>query len=86
MMTAFESFDRFDCTGGLPHQALTDRFVEAFAEKLHEDIRKEIWGYAPDEKVRSHQGSREKRTFDRGTASHLRHTLLSCLRRQQRCT
>eukprot|EP00903_Cladosiphon_okamuranus_P009574 g9116.t1 len=32
-------------------QALADRFVEAFAEKLHEDIRKNIWGYAPDEKV-----------------------------------
>ncbi|CAM9406723.1 unnamed protein product, partial [Ectocarpus fasciculatus] len=32
-------------------QALTDRFVEAFAEKLHEDMRKDIWGYAPDEKV-----------------------------------
>lgn len=32
-------------------QALADRFVEAFAERLHADIRKDIWGYAPDEKV-----------------------------------
>lgn len=26
-----------------------DRLAEAFAEKLHEDIRKKYWGYAPDE-------------------------------------
>jgi len=30
-------------------QALADRIVEAFAELLHRDIRKEYWGYAPDE-------------------------------------
>ena len=30
-------------------KALADRFAEAFAEYLHEKIRKEIWGYAPDE-------------------------------------
>jgi 5-methyltetrahydrofolate--homocysteine methyltransferase len=30
-------------------KALADRFAEAFAEFLHEKIRKEIWGYASDE-------------------------------------
>ena len=30
-------------------KALADRFAEAFAEKLHQDIRKEIWGYAKEE-------------------------------------
>ena len=30
-------------------KALADRFAEAFAEYLHEKIRKEIWGYAIDE-------------------------------------
>jgi 5-methyltetrahydrofolate--homocysteine methyltransferase len=30
-------------------KALADRFAEAFAEYLHEIIRKEIWGYASDE-------------------------------------
>lgn len=30
-------------------KALGDRFAEAFAEYLHEKIRKEIWGYASDE-------------------------------------
>jgi 5-methyltetrahydrofolate--homocysteine methyltransferase len=32
-------------------KALADRFAEAFAEYLHEQIRKDIWGYAPDEKL-----------------------------------
>eukprot|EP00746_Dinoflagellata_sp_MGD_P158744 gnl/MRDRNA2_/MRDRNA2_86547_c0_seq2.p1 gnl/MRDRNA2_/MRDRNA2_86547_c0~~gnl/MRDRNA2_/MRDRNA2_86547_c0_seq2.p1 ORF type:complete len:844 (-),score=226.46 gnl/MRDRNA2_/MRDRNA2_86547_c0_seq2:257-2599(-) len=31
-------------------QALADRFVEAFAELIHYDIRTKYWGYAPDEK------------------------------------
>ena len=30
-------------------KALADRFAEAFAEYLHEKIRKEIWGYASEE-------------------------------------
>jgi 5-methyltetrahydrofolate--homocysteine methyltransferase len=30
-------------------KALADRFAEAFAERLHEHVRKELWGYAPDE-------------------------------------
>jgi len=32
-------------------KALADRFAEAFAEYLHEKIRKEIWGYASEEKL-----------------------------------
>lgn len=31
-------------------QTLTDRLAEATAEYLHEKVRKEYWGYAPDEK------------------------------------
>jgi 5-methyltetrahydrofolate--homocysteine methyltransferase len=30
-------------------KALGDRFAEAFAEAMHERVRKEFWGYAPDE-------------------------------------
>ncbi len=30
---------------------LADRLAEAFAEYLHEKVRKEIWGYAPDEQM-----------------------------------
>jgi 5-methyltetrahydrofolate--homocysteine methyltransferase len=29
--------------------ALADRLAEAFAEHLHQRVRKEFWGYAPDE-------------------------------------
>ncbi len=30
-------------------KALADRLAEAFAERLHEHVRRELWGYAPDE-------------------------------------
>ncbi|PNW81543.1 hypothetical protein CHLRE_06g250902v5 [Chlamydomonas reinhardtii] len=32
-------------------EALADRLAEALAEKLHELVRREYWGYAPDEKL-----------------------------------
>jgi 5-methyltetrahydrofolate--homocysteine methyltransferase len=32
-------------------KALADRFAEAFAERLHEAVRKDYWGYAPDENL-----------------------------------
>ncbi len=32
-------------------KALADRLAEAFAEWLHERVRKEIWGYAPEEEL-----------------------------------
>jgi 5-methyltetrahydrofolate--homocysteine methyltransferase len=32
-------------------RALADRLAEAFAECLHERVRKELWGYAPDENL-----------------------------------
>jgi 5-methyltetrahydrofolate--homocysteine methyltransferase len=31
--------------------ALADRLAEAFAERLHQRVRKEFWGYEPDEKL-----------------------------------
>jgi 5-methyltetrahydrofolate--homocysteine methyltransferase len=30
-------------------ESLADRLAEAFAERLHERVRREFWGYAPDE-------------------------------------
>ncbi|WP_288405013.1 vitamin B12 dependent-methionine synthase activation domain-containing protein, partial [uncultured Deinococcus sp.] len=30
-------------------KAVADRLAEAFAEKLHRDVRRDHWGYAPDE-------------------------------------
>ena len=32
-------------------KALADRLAEAFAERLHERVRTEFWGYAPDERL-----------------------------------
>jgi len=32
-------------------QLLADRLAEATAERLHEQVRKELWGYAPDEQL-----------------------------------
>lgn len=32
-------------------QTLADRLAEAGAERLHEEVRKTIWGYAPDEDI-----------------------------------
>ncbi len=38
-----------DDYSGIMLQALADRLAESFAERLHERVRKEFWGYAPDE-------------------------------------
>jgi 5-methyltetrahydrofolate--homocysteine methyltransferase len=35
-------------------KALADRLAEAFAERLHQRVRTELWGYAPDEQL-SHE-------------------------------
>jgi 5-methyltetrahydrofolate--homocysteine methyltransferase len=32
-------------------KALADRLAEAFAERMHERVRKEFWGYAADESL-----------------------------------
>lgn len=36
-------------------QTLADRLAEATAERLHEQVRKEHWGYAPDERLTMRQ-------------------------------
>ena len=41
-------------------KGLADRLAEAFAEKLHEKIRKEYWGYVPTEKLSQDELIREK--------------------------
>ncbi|MGL5865721.1 MAG: methionine synthase [Dermatophilaceae bacterium] len=32
-------------------ESLADRLAEAFAERLHQRVRRELWGYAPDERL-----------------------------------
>ncbi|MGF1692739.1 methionine synthase [Photobacterium kagoshimensis] len=41
-------------------QAVADRLAEAFAECLHEKVRKELWGFAPDEALENDDLIREK--------------------------
>lgn len=41
-------------------QTLSDRLAEATAEKLHEEVRKTYWGYAPDEHLTIEQQHREE--------------------------
>lgn len=41
-------------------KALADRLAEAFAERMHERVRKEFWGYAEDENLTSDQLIREE--------------------------
>ena len=36
-------------------KALADRFAEAFAERLHERVRRDYWGYAAEEKLSATQ-------------------------------
>src|SRR5262249_15109835 len=36
-------------------KALADRLAEAFAEALHEKVRRDLWAYAPDEKFSNEQ-------------------------------
>ncbi len=41
-------------------KALADRLAEAFAEKLHQDVRRNHWGYAPSEALSSTELIKEK--------------------------
>ena len=40
-------------------KAVADRLAEAFAEYLHEQVRKEYWGFAPDENLENDELIRE---------------------------
>ena len=41
-------------------KALADRLAEAFAERMHERVRKTLWAYAPDEALSNEELTREK--------------------------
>ncbi|MFB9729424.1 methionine synthase [Haloechinothrix salitolerans] len=41
--------DALDDYNAILLESLADRLAEAFAERMHERVRKEFWGYAPDE-------------------------------------
>ena len=41
-------------------ESLADRLAEAFAERLHERVRKELWGYVPNERLDNESLIKEK--------------------------
>ena len=49
IVTAFEN--DHDDYKSIMIKALADRLAEALAEKMHEIVRQNIWGYAPEEKL-----------------------------------
>jgi 5-methyltetrahydrofolate--homocysteine methyltransferase len=46
---------RHDDYSSILLKALADRLAEAFAERLHQRVRREFWGYAPDEHFSNEQ-------------------------------
>jgi 5-methyltetrahydrofolate--homocysteine methyltransferase len=52
--------EKHDDYNSIMLKALADRLAEAFAERLHERIRKEFWAYAPDENLTNEDLIREK--------------------------
>ncbi|HXF55898.1 MAG TPA: methionine synthase [Hyphomicrobiaceae bacterium] len=48
---ALDRLARTDDYGRIMLKALADRLAEAFAERMHERVRREFWGYAKDERL-----------------------------------
>ncbi len=55
---AFEA--KHDDYSAILLKALADRLAEAFAERMHERVRREFWGYAADENLSNEDLIREK--------------------------
>jgi len=59
-----EHIERFEANyddySSIMLKALADRFAEAFAETLHEIVRKEEWGYVPDEALENEDLIKER--------------------------
>jgi 5-methyltetrahydrofolate--homocysteine methyltransferase len=69
-------------------KALADRLAEAFAEYLHERVRKDLWGYVPDEKLSNKELIKEAYTGIRpapGYPACPEHTVKAELFKQLQC-
>ncbi len=49
-----------DDYSGILLESLADRLAEAFAERMHERVRRELWAYAPDEHLDNRQLVKEQ--------------------------
>ena len=72
-------------------RALADRLAEAFAERLHELVRRELWGYAADEALTNedliaerYQGIRPAPGYPACPDHTEKGPLFDCSRRRQR--
>ena len=72
-------------------KALADRLAEAFAEHLHERVRREFWGYAPDERLdnaaliaESYRGIRPAPGYPAQPDHHEKRRLFSLLEAEER--
>ncbi|HIF60213.1 MAG TPA: methionine synthase [Rhodospirillales bacterium] len=55
-----EFLDVYDDYSEILLKALADRLAEAFAERMHERVRKEFWGYQKDENLTNEQMIKEE--------------------------
>ncbi len=55
-----EFLAQLDDYSAIMFKSLADRLAEALAERMHERVRKELWGYAPDEQLDNAQLIKEK--------------------------
>ncbi|HYW35298.1 MAG TPA: vitamin B12 dependent-methionine synthase activation domain-containing protein, partial [Balneolaceae bacterium] len=62
--------DNNDDYNAILTKSLADRLAEAMAELMHEKIRKQYWGYAPDESFSNNDLIREKYTGIRPAAGY----------------
>ncbi|HWW38316.1 vitamin B12 dependent-methionine synthase activation domain-containing protein, partial [Pedobacter sp.] len=58
MVAEFEA--NYDDYNSIMAKALADRLAEAFAEKMHELVRKEYWGYASEENLSNEELIKEE--------------------------
>jgi 5-methyltetrahydrofolate--homocysteine methyltransferase len=80
-----------DDYGAIMAKVLADRLAEAFAERLHERVRQEFWGYAPDEALdnaglirEQYQGIRPAPGYPACPEHTEKRTILSLLEAEQR--
>jgi len=80
-----------DDYGAIMARALADRLAEAFAERLHERVRREFWGYAPDEALdndalihEAYQGIRPAPGYPACPDHSQKRTLLDLLEAEER--
>jgi 5-methyltetrahydrofolate--homocysteine methyltransferase len=80
-----------DDYGAIMAKVLADRLAEAFAERLHERVRQEFWGYAPDEALdnpalirEQYQGIRPAPGYPACPEHTEKRTILSLLEAKQR--